>query len=124
MVLNDPRALTRLSRGGPTTCHLYGAPWLQRVAINGKSDARGSGENKPKPLPWVATGCVRSSMVRRGSTVRVRQRALQRPRKAELFLSDEPLVLSEGPGVESVLGKTGWKLPPACPPWGARRQRS
>jgi len=45
------------------------------VAISGKSDARGSGENKPKPLPWVATGCVRSSMVRRGSTVRVRQRA-------------------------------------------------
>src|ERR1700756_4506986 len=28
-------------------------------------------------------------MVRRGSTVRVRQRALQRPRTAGLFLSDE-----------------------------------
>src|SRR6266480_2801690 len=51
------------------------SPGLRRVAISGKSDARGSGENKPKPLPWVATGCVRSSMVRRGSTVRVRQRA-------------------------------------------------
>jgi hypothetical protein len=30
---------------------LYGAPRLQPVAISGKSDARGSGENKPKPLP-------------------------------------------------------------------------
>jgi pimeloyl-ACP methyl ester carboxylesterase len=33
--------------------------------------------NKPKPLPWVATGCRRESMVRRGSAVRVRQRALK-----------------------------------------------
>jgi hypothetical protein len=31
--------------------------------------------NKPKPLPWVATGCREKYMVRRGSTVRVRQRA-------------------------------------------------
>jgi hypothetical protein len=28
-----------------------------------------------KPLPWVATGCRSERMVRRGSTVRVRQRA-------------------------------------------------
>ena len=28
-----------------------------------------------KPLPWVATGCRKQRMVRRGSTVRVRQRA-------------------------------------------------
>ncbi len=41
----------------------------------GKSTQRRSGENKPKPLPSVATACVRRSMVRRGSTVRVRQRA-------------------------------------------------
>jgi predicted dithiol-disulfide oxidoreductase (DUF899 family) len=54
---------------------LYGAPWLQPVAISGKSTERGSAENKPKPLPWAATSCLRRSMVRRGSTVRVRQRA-------------------------------------------------
>jgi len=36
---------------------LYGAPWLQLVAINGKSDGGGSAENKPKPLPSFATGC-------------------------------------------------------------------
>src|SRR6266550_6807732 len=54
---------------------LYGAPWLQLVAINGKSDGRERAENKPKPLPSVATGCREKYMVRRGSTVRVRQRA-------------------------------------------------
>ena len=50
---------------------------LQPVAISGKSDWRRSRENKPKPLPAVVTGCLRALMVRRGSTVRVRQRALQ-----------------------------------------------
>src|SRR5207253_9583929 len=43
---------------------LYGAPWLQLVAINGKSDGRGRAENKPKPLPSVATGCREKYMVR------------------------------------------------------------
>ena len=60
-----------------TTWSLYGAAWSQPVAISGKSARRRSGENKPKPLPWVATDCRRVRMVRRGSTVRVRQRALQ-----------------------------------------------
>ena len=40
-----------------------------------------------KRLPRVATGCRSERMVRRGSTVRVRQRALQKPRKTGLFLS-------------------------------------
>ena len=34
-------------------------------------------QNKPKRLPSVASDCLRRSMVRRASTVRVRQRALQ-----------------------------------------------
>jgi hypothetical protein len=42
---------------------LCGVPWLQPVATGRKSPRRGSRENKPSP------------MVRRGSTVRVRQRA-------------------------------------------------
>jgi len=45
---------------------LYGAPWLQPVANSGKSTEHGNGGNTPKPLPWVATGCLRRSMVRRG----------------------------------------------------------
>ncbi len=36
---------------------LYGAPWLQPVAISRKSAQRRSGRNKQKPLPSVATGC-------------------------------------------------------------------
>jgi len=38
---------------------LYGAPWLQPLAIDGKSTECRTGENKPKPLPSVATGCLR-----------------------------------------------------------------
>jgi hypothetical protein len=40
---------------------LYGAPSLQPVAINGKSDRRVDGENKPKLLPSVATACLSSA---------------------------------------------------------------
>ena len=47
-----------------------------------------SGSNKPKPLPSVATSCRSDHMVRRGSTVRVRQRALQKRRIVALFRSD------------------------------------
>jgi PhnB protein len=54
---------------------LYGAPWLQPVAINGKSTEPRNGENKPEPLPWVATSCDPDRMVRRRSPVRVRERA-------------------------------------------------
>jgi hypothetical protein len=59
---------------------LYGAPWLQLVATGRKSAGLETYQNKPKPLPSAATGC-RVEMVRRGSTVRVRQRALQKLRK-------------------------------------------
>jgi hypothetical protein len=48
---------------------------LQWAAITGKTPRAANRRNKRKPLRPVATGCVRSSMVRRGSTVRVRQRA-------------------------------------------------
>ena len=58
---------------------------MQPVAINGKSTERKSGENKPNPLRPIATGCVRRSMVRRGSTVRVRQRALLKAQQARGF---------------------------------------
>src|SRR5919197_6423861 len=60
---------------------LYGAPWLQPVAIGGKSGCAENRRNKPNPLPWAATACFSQRMVRRGSPVRVRKRALQEPRK-------------------------------------------
>jgi hypothetical protein len=34
---------------------LYGAPWLQPVAIRGKCGSPENARSKPKPLPWVAT---------------------------------------------------------------------
>ncbi len=54
---------------------LCGAPWLQPVATGSKRDGAENGSLKRKPLPSVATSCLSRSMVRRGSTVRVRQRA-------------------------------------------------
>jgi hypothetical protein len=54
---------------------LYGAPWLQPVATGRKSLARENGSIKPRPLPPAAASCRLKRMVRRGSTVRVRQRA-------------------------------------------------
>jgi hypothetical protein len=46
---------------------LYGAPWLQPVAISGKSDKAEEGSNDRKPLPCVATGCRAERMVNRRS---------------------------------------------------------
>jgi hypothetical protein len=54
---------------------VYGAQQAQPVAISGKSPSRGKRQNKPNLLPWVASGCRGRQMVRRGSAVRVRQRA-------------------------------------------------
>jgi hypothetical protein len=68
---------------------LYGAQRLQPVATGGKCGMRRKrGSDNRKPLPWAATDCLRRYMVRRGSTVRVRQRALQKPRITGLFVSD------------------------------------
>ncbi len=48
---------------------LYGAPWLQPVAIAGKSAAPRNRKNKRDPLRLAATGCLRRSMVSRASAV-------------------------------------------------------
>jgi hypothetical protein len=63
-VLNDPRALTRPCREGPTTFYLYGAPWLQPMASGGKCGGAETGSVGEKPLPYVATGCGKERMVR------------------------------------------------------------
>jgi hypothetical protein len=44
---------------------LYGAERSQPAATGRKSDGGKNGPNRRKPLPWVATGCLRCSMVRR-----------------------------------------------------------
>src|SRR5215211_9371068 len=86
-----PRRIPPLPRDfAPRGWSLYGAPWLQPVAADRKSHDPKTSENKPKLLPWVATSCRVDSIVRRGATVRVRQRALQKPRKSG-FLSRQDL---------------------------------
>jgi hypothetical protein len=53
--------------------------WSRAVATDGSRsqwDAAERGSDRRKRLRWVATGCRRVRMVRRGSAVRVRQRAL------------------------------------------------
>src|ERR687896_563851 len=73
---------------------LYGAQRSQLVATGGKWEGAENGSDKRKPLPSVASSCLSRSMVRRGSTVRVRQRALQSLCKSAPFL---PALLAELP---------------------------
>jgi hypothetical protein len=66
---------------------LCGAPWLQRVATSRKPNSAESRLNKQKLLPSVATSCRAVRMVRRGSTVRVRQRASEKRRNRRFCMS-------------------------------------
>ncbi len=55
----------RIHRGWST----YEAQQAQRVAINGKSGGRQNRPDTRNPLPWVATGRLKRSMVSRASAV-------------------------------------------------------
>jgi len=55
------------------------------VATGRKWEAAENGSNRPIGNQWQRTATVSERMVRRGSTVRVRQRALQKRRKAALL---------------------------------------
>jgi hypothetical protein len=92
-----------------------GSNWWQSVAIRVGADAA---KTKPKPLPWIACSCRKERMVRRGSTVRVGQRALQKPRKPGLsrFLVCIDLVLlARAVGVEHVVEQSGFWRPLMTP---------
>ncbi len=54
---------------------IYGAKRAQPVATGRKSKGRENGSNRPIGNRWQPTATVPERMVRRGSTVRVRQRA-------------------------------------------------
>src|SRR5438034_4764326 len=60
LLVEDPDAAKPDNRGWS----LYGAPWLQPVAISGKSTGSQTRRNKPNRLPPAATSCARRSMVR------------------------------------------------------------
>ena len=84
----------------------YGAPWLQPVAINRKRTTPKDGY-KPTPLPSVATHCLRCSMVRRGSTVRVRQRALQKRCNGHFSVQADLHMLQTAVGMEPFVEPSG-----------------
>jgi hypothetical protein len=86
---------------------LYGAQRSQRVATGGKWPTRENGADRRKPLPWVATSCLSRSMVRRGSTVRVRQRALEKRANRRLFFPLHLRTCQRASGMEPFMEPPG-----------------
>jgi hypothetical protein len=78
---------------------IYGAKRAQPVATGGKWEDAENGSNKPIGNRWQPTATVPERMVRRGSTVRVRQRALQKRRTPALsrFLVQTELLIVDRP---------------------------
>jgi hypothetical protein len=94
--------------------------WSPVVATGGDRSQIAQAQTPPKqakPLPWVATGCRKQRMVRRGSTVRVRQRALQKRRITGLF----PLVC---PATGRFVGLSGPKWASRAGPTRCARRRA
>jgi hypothetical protein len=88
---------------------------LQPVATGRKSNGLKNRRNKRKPLPCVATSCYLERMVRRGATVRVRKRALQRPRKSGFLFPQALHDLQCAVGVEPFMEPSGRKLSRGAP---------
>jgi hypothetical protein len=82
--------------GAPEVWSVYGAERSQPVATGGRWDDLESGSDTRKPLPWVATSCPDPKMVRRGSTVRVRQRASQKASKWPFLLPRSSTCIARG----------------------------
>jgi hypothetical protein len=53
--VTEPHSCSHVATAGNRGWSLYGAPWLQPVAISGKRVGAENGRNKRKPLPSVAT---------------------------------------------------------------------
>ncbi len=87
----------------------YGAPGSQPVATSGKSAGSRNRKNKRVPLPPPAASCVGKYMVRRGSTARVRQRALQKTRKTGFPFRIDLQVVELDPGMEPFMEPSGRK---------------
>ena len=72
------RPLTRLPHAGPA--RITDGAFMEPSGRNRWQPVANGAAAKTaqtvEPLPWVATGCRVNAIVRRGSTVRVRQRAL------------------------------------------------
>jgi hypothetical protein len=97
-----------------------GRNWSQPVA-DGAAPTKA--QNKRKPLPWVATGCLSRSMVRRGSAVRVRKRALRKRRKSALFLWRQLARCPTWRGYAALYGAFRSKAPSQSRPFYASLRR-
>jgi len=75
----------------------------QPVAAMAPAETAQTGENRL----WVATGCRVKPMVRRGSTVRVRQRALQKRRIVRFFCRRNLHNLQRAVGMEPFMEPPG-----------------
>jgi hypothetical protein len=77
---------------------------MQPSATHGKALNPETAETCRKPPPSAALRRPRASMVRRGSTVRVRQRALQKPRTPALSCSGRLALEAGAVGMEPFMG--------------------
>src|SRR5581483_10373533 len=66
---------------------VYGAQRARPVATDGKLDASETRSNRPIRSRWQSTATASKRMVRRGSTVRVRQRACRVTRLSRLRIA-------------------------------------
>jgi hypothetical protein len=74
----ETNASTRAPPGAPVAWSVYGAERLQTHATLAKECRRKSPTTPCERPPLIASACRGPEMVRRGSTVRVRQRALKK----------------------------------------------
>jgi len=99
---------------------IYGAKRAQPVATGRKWKAAENRSVTPIGNQWQPTATVSQRMVRRGSTVRVRQRALKKRRTFGTCRSDRVAGLAAGGGYGAVYGALGVQNAAA----GARRASS
>ncbi len=74
-----------------------------------------------KTVPVGCAGCLSRSMVRRGSTVRVRQRALQKLRNRGFFCRRNMHELQRGVGMEPFMERSGRERVDRTPPIRSNR---
>jgi hypothetical protein len=79
------------------------------VATGRKRDHCRNGSNAAIDNLWQPTATSRALMVRRGSTVRVRQRALQKRRKPALFFLTKECASEPWASMESVMEKPAFR---------------
>jgi hypothetical protein len=93
---------------GHSAWSIYGAKRAQPVATGRKCDRRINGSNRPIGNQWQPTATVSERMVRRGSTVRVRQRASRNPRNQAILARGRSRAGVDGGPLETIW-KRDWR---------------